>query len=363
MTIAVRLCVPAVDTQIQRHTKSSRITESKARRTLCFPEEPSGSVLLVWFLFDSHSCSPAENPCCIASSMRSAAVVTGVNADRVPGVARDAVARLSSAPAATGRRTCRAAATTRARARRRGRCRRTSRSRSTTRSTASQTSARPIRVLLPCTGHQSKYADESDELAGSSPSMMLRGFLPRPFGSGDAAIVRGRDDGRERRWPRGRIGARQPHGHLAAAAIRPRRIRNRHERLLGLRTAPFASSARPTARPLNHLHAVQQVAAELGRHRVARRAGRCCGPCRSGCPATRRRRRSGRAAARRDRDWPSPDRSTRRGAPASAGRASMHVAGRPGAIDRDVALVERHRAPAEPLTRMVAAGAGSSVKR
>ena len=43
-------------------------------------------------------------------------------------------------------------------------------------------------ILLPCTGHQSKYAVESDELAGSSPSMMLRAFLPRPLGSGEAAM-------------------------------------------------------------------------------------------------------------------------------------------------------------------------------
>ena len=34
----------------------------------------------IWIYFTFISCRPAENPCCIASSMRSAGVVTGVNA-------------------------------------------------------------------------------------------------------------------------------------------------------------------------------------------------------------------------------------------------------------------------------------------
>src|SRR6185503_11247786 len=104
-------------------------------------------------------------------------------------------------------------------------------------------------ILLPCTGHQSKYADESDELAGSSPSIMLRGFLPRPFGSGEAAIAAvvamvGNGVGRAAApvrashtaiWPRPRF------AHVAYGIAR--------NGCSAFRTAPLASSESPMARP------------------------------------------------------------------------------------------------------------------
>src|SRR5690349_7208151 len=105
-------------------------------------------------------------------------------------------------------------------------------------------------ILLPCTGHQSKYAVESDEFAGSSPSMMLRGFLPRPFGNGDAvisAVVTTVGNG---------VGFAAASVRASHTAICPR-PRFAHVAYgiamngCSLRvTRPFASSASPTLRPL-----------------------------------------------------------------------------------------------------------------
>src|SRR6185503_7232915 len=105
-------------------------------------------------------------------------------------------------------------------------------------------------ILLPCTGHQSKYAVESDEFAGSSPSMMLRAFLPRPFGNGDAvisAVVTTVGNG---------VGFAAVSTRASHTAICPR-PRFAHVAYgiamngCSLRVMlPFASNARPDARPL-----------------------------------------------------------------------------------------------------------------